>query len=286
MRLTSACIPCFFKQALIVANAVNADESSRMKLMKDVAGVLAERMDESLSPAQLAGFVHSSVNSFFSTPDPFEKAKRISNEKILTLEPDFRRMIGTATDPLEMATRLAIIGNLIDFSLYENVDLDAIKDATDRFEPAIYDYSPYRQALEKADHILIITDNAGEVVFDRFLAEIISRRGKKVIVASKEKPILNDATVSEVKALGFEEYSRVIGVGDGDVGTASQPKGSLFAQAFDSADVVISKGQANFETLVDSNRQVFFLFVAKCAPVANFLRVKEGSPILMKGGSA
>lgn len=282
MKLTPQCIPCFFRQALIVANAVGASDEKRLGLMKAVAGVLAERIGPELSPAGLAGPVHAAINSFLGVSDPFARQKKQSNDAMLAMYEDFRALAKQSPDPLDVAVRLSIIGNLIDFSLYEDIRFDSIMDSFRSFEPAVYEYDEFKSRVLDAQRILIVTDNAGECVADMLLAEVLWRLKKKVIVIAKEKPILNDATVDEVRAIGMERFAKVVGVGNGEVGTI-QPPDSMFTRAMGSADLVIAKGQANFETLYDADAPVFCLLVVKCGVVADVLKAPERSPVLIRG---
>jgi uncharacterized protein with ATP-grasp and redox domains len=283
MKLRPECIPCFFKQATIVANTQGTDDSGKIRLLKGVSKILSERIDETLTPARLASDVHSFINDFLGVADPFAVSKKMSNDKMLGFYQDFIALMKKSKDALKTAVTLSIIGNLIDYSLFEKVDLDDIKERVNSFDPGVFDYAEFRAEATRASRIVFIVDNAGEIVMDRPLIELLIKKGKKVIVAAKKKPILNDATIDDVKYAGIAKLTKVVGIGNGDVGTPYPSENDFFNKAFKTADMIISKGQANFETLYGFGYPVYFLFVAKCGAVANFLGVKESSPLLIKG---
>jgi uncharacterized protein with ATP-grasp and redox domains len=281
MRLKSDCIPCFFKQASIVANILKADDTIKLELYKGISKIINEKADINQTPAFLATQVHEYIKDFFKNPDPFRELKKLSNERMLGFYNDFVNMIRESKDHLKSTIILSTIGNLIDYSLYRDVVLDEIKDKFNSFKPAIFDYDKIKDALTKGEKILYITDNCGEIVLDKLLIELFYKKGKKTIVVAKEKAILNDATVEDIKYVGIDKFAKVIGIGNGQVGTPYPSGNNVFDKAFETADVIISKGQANFETLYEIKRPICFFFVVKCESVASFLNVAENSPIVM-----
>lgn len=281
MRLKSDCIPCFFRQASIVSNILKSDDAVKLELYKGIAKIIYNDADINQTPAFLATKIHEYIKEFYKNPDPFKDLKKISNDRMLSFYGDFINIIRQSKDHLKSAIILSTIGNLIDYSLYSSVELDEIKNKFDSFQPSIFDYEKIKDVLTKGEKILFITDNCGEIVLDKLLIELFYKKGKKVIVTAKEKPILNDATVDDIKYVGIDKFAKVIGIGNGQVGTPYPSGNTIFDKAVQTADIIISKGQANFETLYELKRPVCFLFVVKCQAVANFLNVIEGSPIIM-----
>ncbi len=282
MKLMPQCIPCFYKQASIVANMLNVDDSTKIKLFKGISKVLSDVIDENSSPAKIATPIHNFVREFLGVADPFEDVKKLSNDKMLSMYDSFKKIIISSPEPLKMAATFAIIGNLIDYSLFENVNLETIQEKIKGFKPAIFDFDQFSEAISKSERVLYITDNAGEVVFDKLLIEELFKMKKKIIVVAKEKPILNDATVADVNYVSISKFGKVFGTGNSEVGTIYPSKNEVLNKAFKTAQVIISKGQANFETLVDTDGPIYFLFVVKCKAVADYLNVSEGAPILLK----
>lgn len=282
MRLKPDCIPCFFKQASIVSNILKIDETKKLELFKGISDVLAKKIEPNITPARLASYVHGFIREFLKVEDPFYDLKRLSNERMMSFYNDFLNIIRSSKDHLKTAVILSTVGNLIDYSLFSKVELDEIKNKIETFSPAIFDYESLRDDLTKAEKVLFITDNAGEIVLDKPLIELMYKKGKKIIVVAKEKPILNDATVLDINFVGINRFAKVIGIGNGDVGTPFPSGNKIFDKAIETADVIISKGQANFETLYDLKRSIYFLFIVKCSAVASFLNVSENSPVIMK----
>ncbi len=281
MRLKSDCIPCFFKQASIVANILGSDDTTKLELYKGISKIIFERANMNQTPAYLATQIHEFIKEFYENPDPFKDLKKLSNDRMLALYNDFIEIIRGSEDHLKSAIFLSTIGNLIDYSLFKEVDLEEIKNKFDSLQPAIFDYQKIRDSLTKGERILFITDNAGEIVLDKLLIELFFKKGKKVIVAAKERPILNDATIDDIKYVGIDKFARVIGIGNGQVGTPYPSGNYIFDKAFETADVIISKGQANFETLYEAKRTICFFFVVKCQSVASFLKINEKDPVIM-----
>jgi len=282
MKLMPQCVPCFFKQATIVANMLNIDDSTKIKLLKGVSKVLSEVIDENSSPAKVATPVHNFVREFLGVADPFAEVKKLSNDKMLSMYDSFKKIVADSKEPLKMAATFAIIGNLIDYSLFENVNLETIQEKLKGFKPEIFDFAEFSNAVAKSERVLYITDNAGEIVFDKLLIEELFKMKKKIIVVAKEKPILNDATVADVNYVSISKFGKVLGTGNSDVGTIYPSNNELLNKAFKTAQIIISKGQANFETLVDVDGPIYYLFVVKCKAVADYLKVSEGAPILLK----
>ncbi|MCX7990639.1 MAG: ARMT1-like domain-containing protein [Proteobacteria bacterium] len=282
MKLNPLCIPCFYKQADIIANLLKSDEKKKLELFKGLSKIIYETLNPDLTPAKMASSVHYYIKNFYGVEDPFKQLKVDSNKKINQFYNDFKRLVVESKDEIGTLAKLAIIGNLIDYSLFENINLNNIKEEIEKFSPAIYQIDDFKKDLEKSERILYITDNSGEIVFDKVFIEYLVSRRKKVIVVVKEEPILNDATMEDVKMLGIDRLTKVISIGNGEVGTTYPTKNEFLNKAMKTADIIISKGQANFETLYGSKLSIYYLFVVKCKAVADFLKVPEKSPVLIK----
>ena len=148
-------------------------------------------------------------------------------------------------------------------------------------------YHAFAQAVRSCRRILYLCDNAGEIVFDRVLLETLRDLGKDVTAVVKGSPVINDATLDDARAAGLQECSTVIDNGSDGIGTLLEACSELFLDAYRTADLIISKGQANFETLVQNgDERIFFLFKVKCPVVASFLKRTNGDIVLMGGKSA
>lgn len=282
MKLSPLCIPCFYKQAEIIAKLMKSDERKKIELFKGLSKVLYETINPDLTPAKIATYVHKHIKDFYGVDDPFKKIKEESNKKIAQFYNDFKKMVIESKDEIETLTKLGIIGNLIDYSLFENIDLNSIRDEIQKFSSPLFQIDDFKKDLENSDRILYITDNSGEIVFDKVFIEYLVNHRKKVIVVVKDKPILNDATIEDVKMLSIDKLTKIISIGEGEVGTAYPTTNEFLNKAMRTANIIISKGQANFETLYGTKLNLYYLFVVKCKAVADFLKVPEKSPILLK----
>ena len=275
MQTQSACYPCFFKQALSSLERTNAAEAKRLEVFRAVARLVGDLKPEH-NPAHNSSQVLHLVNLHLGADDPYREAKREYNQLALDLLPGLQERVARAADPLEAAIRIAVVGNVIDLGIGQEVDLDgtlarAFGDGFARFE-----LEAFRSALERAQRILYLLDNAGEVVFDRVLIEELRKRNKAVIAGVKAGAILNDATREDAEQAGLSKLCRVLDTGCNFVGVERERSSPAFLQILDGADLVIAKGQGNYETLEGTRENLFFILKAKCEAVAGHLGVKPG----------
>ena len=285
MKIHLDCIPCFQRQALQASRFVTDNEDLQEGILREVVDELMATTWDT-SPPEMARKVHRIVRERTGIDDPYREVKKEANRVALGMYPDMKERVERAADPLMTAVRLAIAGNIIDLGACENYDLDGtIREVL--VKPMKGDgYSRLREALEKATTLIYLADNSGEVVFDRVLIETIleSYEIKKVVFVVKGAPIINDATLIEAKEAGLDRIPEVefAKMGTGVPGSGSVRESKEFGRFLDSTDLVISKGQGNFEGL--SHREdIFFLLMAKCSLVASELGAKAGD-IILKGG--
>jgi hypothetical protein len=258
------------------------DEARRWEVLREVAPLLGElSMDQ--SPAYNSSLVLHRVAELLGEPDPYAVAKAASNDAALAMVPGLRDKIKAADDKLETAVRLAVVGNVIDLGIKHEADIDAtvtqaLGDGFARFE-----YDAFKEKLAPAKRILYILDNAGEIVFDKMLIEGLKANGKMVIAAVKGGPILNDALIADAQQIGLDKAVKVIDTGNNFVGVIRDKCSDFFLKVLDTADMVIAKGQGNYETLDQSGDRFFFILKAKCPHVSDALGVKVGDLALVRG---
>lgn len=280
MNVHLDCFPCFLRQALIALRLGTKDETVQEHILKSVFDDI-KRSDMSKPPAYTTTFIHRTVRQLLGR-DPFKDIKSEYNQIALGLYPSLKTIIRESPDPLRTSTRLAIAGNVIDFGIFTSIDIEGtIKRSLDS-QLAVDDYGDFRNAVGASDGILYVADNAGEIVFDRLLVEELVSLGKNVIVAVKGAPVINDATVEDAIEAGLIQACNVLDNGSDAVGTILQWTSSEFKEAFKNTQLVISKGQGNFETLFGSKGNIFFLFQAKCHVVSRELGLPIGSMLLKK----
>ena len=187
------------------------------------------------------------------------------------------RSVANSDDKLLTAIKIAIAGNVIDLGV--NKAFDIVRDVKIILEQdfAIFDYNAFKKQLAKSKNILYLGDNVGESVFDILLIKELKRPVKYAVRAI---PIINDVTREDAIASGIDEVAKIVDSGCKSPGIILSQSSSVFLKLFNTADLVISKGQGNFEGLSGCSRQVFFLLKAKCRIISNHLGVAEGSIIL------
>jgi uncharacterized protein with ATP-grasp and redox domains len=277
-----ACLPCFYGQIsrTLEHAGVNGDRSRG--IMRRAENVIeSASLDE--VPARTTTIIHRILREETGM-DPYKAVKDTYNRIALDKLPVLRRMAAALSDPLEGGARAAIAGNVIDFGIYESIDLDRSIDESFRLPLSPIDLENFSRAAHAARTVLYLCDNAGEIVFDRILIEALRDRGKDVTVAVKGSPVINDATREDALAAGLQECATVLDNGCDGIGTLLEACSPEFLDAYRSADLIISKGQANYETLVqEKDPRTFFLFKVKCPVVAACLNRANGDIVLTGG---
>jgi hypothetical protein len=220
--------------------------------------------------------------------DPYRELKRVSNEQVKPHLDALRRLVAGATDPLDMALQVAAAGNTIDFGAhhYSTIDIDAEIARIPEMRFAVCDSDRFKADLAEARRILYIGDNAGEVFFNRVLIEEILRARGDVFVAYavRSRPILNDATREDAQAAGIQEVAPVVSTGCACPGVSLTQTSLEFRRLFALADIVISKGQGNYETLHQTNdSRIYYMLRVKCACVSRLIGAALGDLVLKRG---
>ncbi len=289
MKTYLECIPCFFKQALEASALAGANAKTRKKVLMKLAKSLG-KFSLTSSPPEMGRVIYGLVREITGKNDPYRTIKAKSNALAMGLYGKLRDKARRSADSLLMALELAIAGNIIDYgvknTLNVNEELKKILNEESKIiqkeSSQLFNYSGFKKALAKAGTVLYLGDNAGETVFDRILIEEIKRsyKNKKIIYAVKEKPIINDALIEDARICGIDKVAEVISSGLDVPGTVLKFCSKKFIKIYKKADMIISKGQGNFEALSGEKRPIFFLFMAKCPVVAKDIGCSVGDIIL------
>lgn len=284
MKTALECIPCFVRQIVDVSQLLTHDRELQEKTMRGALRLLADVLFDN-PPPQTAAKIHRMIRELSGEADPYRRLKEMFNHLAMSIYPEMKARVRSSSDPFETAVRIAIAGNAIDFGLVSELDLAGIRESISGALSAELDRDLIRQmskAIKEARSILYIGDNAGEIVFDRILLEEMPC--EKVTFSVRGYPILNDATMDDAASVGLTELVEVIEDGSDSPGTILVDCIRSFTDAFGRADLVIAKGQGNFETLHEAKKPVFFLFKAKCRVVARALGCETGTPIACRTG--
>lgn len=279
MKMSLDCVACFVRQSLDAARLVTTDEAEQERIVRDVMRWLSDQGLEH-SPPVLAQLVHRRLREISQVGDPYREAKIRHNAMAVELLPELRAQIAASDDPLALATRLAIAGNVIDMGMKSMVAEDDVRASIHHAleEPFVGTWENYRQAVVNAKRILYLADNAGEIAFDRLLIEQLGP--ERVIVAVRGAPVLNDATRDDAQAVGLHEIVTVIDNGSDAPGTLLHECSPELQDLFARSDLIISKGQGNFESLSHRGHDVFFLFKVKCPVIARHVNLPMGTQVL------
>ncbi len=267
MEIHPHCLPCLAGLAHKgVAAATDAPSLQINTLQKALAALAAHNPQH---PAPLAAAaIQKIITRETGCKDPYKAAKEESTRLALALLPGLRKQVEDSDAPMDTALRLAIAGNIIDFATLGRLDESEL---TRHMDSAAHhgvtgDMEALIQRLDQAENILWITDNAGEIVFDRLVLEQLPHH--KLTLAVRGGAALNDATLTDARASDIPDTIRIMDTGlalPGTWVTASSPR---FQKTFQGADLIIAKGQGNFETLDHTDPRILFLFQVKCPVIA------------------
>lgn len=278
MNINVECIPCYFRQALQAAKFATDDRELWWRTLRDVAAYVQSLGPDALSH-EVAETVHRIIRESTECADPYAGVKRTFNRRALEMLPAARKRVEDAKNPLDAAVRMSIAGNVIDFGSEAFLDLDKTVDEILDVPFAVDHSAAFEAAVSRARNVLVLGDNAGEIVFDRLLLERLAPRPITFVV--RGAPILNDATPEDAAEAGIGELATVIDSGLAVAGTPLERMPAGFIQQFNTADIIISKGQANFESLCELHfDNLFFLFTIKCNLVARRTGTQVGDIML------
>lgn len=275
MTSTLDCLPCFTRQAVDLARSATDDPEEQERLARRFLKSLSELDWRPSSPA-VAQRLHRIARPLLPDEDLWQTAKVEFNRMALRRLPEARRRVRESSDSFGAALRMAAAANVIDFGVTRHLTEEEVTRELDRCLelPLEGDPAELRDAVDRAARILYIADNAGEIVFDRLVLEHLPRR--KVTLAVRGQPVLNDATREDAETAGISDLVEVIDTGSDAPGILLDDCSAEFRDAFEKADLILAKGQGNLESLLGGPREVFFLLKVKCDIVARQLGCRTG----------
>ncbi len=276
MKTYLDCIPCFMNQALRAGRLATSD-TTKHKALLDYTAELIKTLNLEKSPAENGAEIYHKVREITGIYDPYKAIKRNSIREAQQLYAKVKTIVNSADNPLLMAVRAAIAGNVIDFGIDKTFDIQSDLNKILYQDFAILDFDAFAQSVSKAKTILYLADNAGESVFDKLLIETIN---KPVIYVTREVPVINDVTIDDALASGIDDVAKIISSGTSAPGIILSLCNKKFVSLFNKTDMIISKGQGNFEGLSDADGNIFFLLKAKCPVIAKALNVRVNDIIL------
>jgi len=275
VKVNLDCIPCFQRQALQAVRFISGGEGLQEQILRAVMKKLFELKWDS-KPTEMANEAHKVVRMLVKVGDPYKGVKKDSNDLVLELYPKLRTMVEESEDPLRTAIRLAIAGNIIDFGALREFELEkTIREVSER-RFALDDYEIFKGKLKDAKTVLFFADNAGEIGFDRLLIETMLKEKsfKRIGFVVKGGPIINDATLEDARYMGLDKLPNVkfLTISNGEAGTGPKISSQEVGGWIEAYDLIISKGQGNYEGLSEFNG-IFFTLIVKCTIVASDIGV-------------
>lgn len=275
MKINEKCLPCLINQVVKVANITNC--SNRDDLYHQVFEQLS-KIDFNKSNPEIIGMIFELVKKHLNNEDPYQEIRQYYNNLFLQSYDDFDKKINS----FKTAIKYAIIGNIIDFSPINNQEITKIDDWFDNIDNlslTIDHVDKLINDIKKAKTILYLGDNCGEICLDKLLLKRIKQLNPslKIYFGVRGKSVVNDSIESDAYEIGIDEYASIISNGDNSLGTILSRTSAQFNQIYQNCDFVIAKGQANFESLSEENKKIYFLLMVKCGVIAKYINVPEKS---------
>ena len=286
MKTHFNCIPCILRQTIETVNLATDREDLKREIINQVLEYLTT-IDFQNPPPVIGKNVYQIIHNLTGNHDPYHSLKMKYNRLALHFYDDLLRIIYRNPEPVQMAAKLAVAGNVIDFGAQvKEIDIYQTIHNMETLYFEINDFERFVQDLSQAKSILYLADNAGEIVFDRLFIEILQRYypelGLKFTVAVRGAPIINDATREDAIMVGLDKMAKIIDSGDNSPATVLENASADLKKAFREADLIISKGMGNYETLDDRDELIYYLLRVKCAEVSKVIGAKEGSLVFKR----
>lgn len=284
-KLNSICVSCVTKDRL-EQFPKDAPEEIKVKYMSAVLKELA-KMENQHGPTIATRHIYDLQKEMFGYHQSYLELREQFNSIMLEREEEIRNSIQQSEDSLKAAIQYAIAGNYIDFMVMKNVDeetLETLLQNACNYEIDCSVLEALRQDILKAEKLVYLTDNCGEILIDKLVIEQIHKMnpGLQITAIVRGEEILNDATMEDAIQVGLPNVATVIGNGDSMPGTCLYRISNEAKRALDDANVVISKGQGNLEMLQGCDLNLYYIFLCKCDMISEMFQVPKFTPMLVR----
>ncbi|WP_200763390.1 damage-control phosphatase ARMT1 family protein [Nitrosophilus alvini] len=286
MNMKPDCLVCLFNQMLRVTKALDCDDISAKKVL-DVAALTLAKFDLNQTPPEAAAILYPKISKVLGKEDVYETKKIESTNKAFKLMDLVLEKINKSEDDVDAALRAAVAGNVIDFATEVIFDIEKEIDTIFETEFAIDDKPLFKKRVKDAKTLMVIGDNVGEHVFDKIMMEILFdfNPGLDIYYVTRGKPIINDVTPSDVKAIDIDKIATIVNSGVDTPGFVYERANEETKELFDKVDLILAKGMGNYECMEErKDKRVFFLFKVKCNVVASKVGKRVGDIICMNNG--
>ena len=280
MKINEQCLPCLVNQAVKTANIMKA--ANREELYKKIFFEMS-KIDFSKTNPEIVGENYRMIKEHTGCADPYKDTKNYYNQLFLSKFDEYDEKIHS----LEDAVKYAIVANIIDFNPVHSQVEEDIKhffSNIDELKLAVNDVDDLERDILKAESILYLGDNCGEICFDKLLIKRINELNPKckLYFGVRGEAVVNDNTEEDAYSVGIDEYATIISNGDYALGTVLSRVSDEFREIYDKADVVIAKGQANYESLSEEQKNIYFMLMTKCKVIADNIGVKEKALVCLR----
>ena len=260
MRISQSCAECLYER--------QKNKTNNAEYLAEIKRLLDNRKETDTSPYMVYLFNKAHLEYFGESAD-YSAIKKQYNDLVLSMEGRLRREINSADDPLAKALIMSRIGNYIDFGAMNSIDSDeflALFRNTDMRKDDAGTYEAFLRECEKAKTFLLICDNCGEIVLDKLMLEQLKKRFPQLIVTAMVRggDVLNDATAIDAHYVGLDTVAQIISNGEAIAGTIYEMLPDEAKTVLDNSDVILAKGQGNYESMSGQGRHVFYEFLCKC----------------------
>jgi hypothetical protein len=284
VKLYLDCVPCYIRQALDAAKMVTDDKVLLERILRESLKAAVDFDSGSIGLLTQAK-IQKIIKELLPDSDPYKEIKKKFNLICLELEEKLKIIIKESANPFETSLRISLAGNIIDFGPKQNLSKKVILDAIKKAQHQNLNESKVellKENIDKSEKILFIGDNAGEIVLDKIFIEELPRN--KITYVVRGGPVLNDSTMTDAEMVGMTKLVKVITTGLDMPAAILALCSKEFLNEYEKSDLVLSKGQGNYEALSDENKNIFFLLKIKCPVIAESFdsRYKVGDIVVDK----
>ena len=285
MRIKEKCIPCIVNQTIKVADMVGLKDKD--DLLRKVFAYLSTVDFKGASTPELIGRIFGLLKRETGCDDPYKETRAHYNELFLEQLPSLEQEIHESKNPFLESIKYAIIGNIIDFNPIHALlpsDIEACFKRLKEEALEVDDSLLLSQEIRTAQTLLYLGDNCGEICLDKLLIKKIHELNPccQVFFATRGEAVVNDSVEEDAYRVGIDAYAAVLSNGDSSLGTVLHRTSKEFQEIYHKADIVIAKGQANYECLSDERENIYFLLMTKCRVIADDIGVPEMKMLCMK----
>lgn len=284
MKISAACIRCMVERQEENIRKFK-DEHQKAAYMKEVLRIIGNSGEEDNAPL-LTAYIQKAYQECFGEVMDYSSIKHSFNQKMLAVEQDIRKRIYENPNPLQCGLSFARTGNYIDYGAMKEVKdsvLEALVNDTEQKKVDPVTFQQFEKDLERAEKLVYVMDNCGEIVLDKLLVEVIQNLYPHLLVTAlvRGKPALNDATMEDAEEVGLTELVSVMGNGTDIAGTSLPHINKEASELLMNADIILAKGQGNFETLHGCGLNIYYLFLCKCDWFVNLFQMEKNGGVFI-----